>query len=108
LKFWFGSEQERRLGPGGWRGKPESTRVPRFYFDIHDGERFTPDDEGLVLPDAQAARDRAVSTLPDIARDVMPDGAKRDFVVTMRDESGTAIFRASLSLQTEWLTEPAA
>ena len=51
--------------------------MPRFYFDIHDGERFTPDDEGLEFPDAQTARDKAVSSLPDIARDVMPDGQKR-------------------------------
>jgi hypothetical protein len=66
-------------------------------------KQVTRDDVGLDFPDAKAARDTAVTTLPDVARDVMPDGAKRDFIVTMRDESGTPVFRASLSLRTEWL-----
>jgi hypothetical protein len=77
--------------------------VPRYFFDIHDGEKFTPDDTGLEFPDAQAARDKAVSTLPDIARDAMPDARKRAFVVAIRDDKGTAIFRAALSFIEEWL-----
>jgi hypothetical protein len=77
--------------------------VPHFFFDINDGEHVTFDDVGLDFSDAARAKDNAVSTLPDVARDVMPDGAKRDFIVTMRDGSGTSIFRASLSLRTEWL-----
>jgi hypothetical protein len=77
--------------------------MPRFFFDIDDGDRTYRDDEGLDFPNAEAARDNAVSALPDIARDAMPDGERRDFLVTMRDESGTPIFRASLTLRTEWL-----
>jgi hypothetical protein len=77
--------------------------VPHFFFDIDDGEHVTRDDVGLHYPDAEMAKDQAVSTLPDVARDVMPDGAKRDFIVTMRNDGGTPIFRASLSLRTEWL-----
>jgi hypothetical protein len=77
--------------------------MPRFFFDIDDGERRTRDDVGLDFADAQNARDKAVSALPDIARDVMPDGQQRDFFVTMRDDSGRPIFKASLSLRTEWL-----
>jgi hypothetical protein len=83
--------------------------VPRYFFDINDGERSSRGDVALEFPDAKAARDNAVTTLPDIARDVMPDGSKRDFIVTVRDENGRPVFRASLSLRTEWLTaEPAA
>jgi hypothetical protein len=77
--------------------------MPRFFFDIDDGERIHRDDEGLDFANAELARDNAVSALPDIARDVMPDGQRRDFIVTMRDESGTPMFRASLSLRAEWL-----
>jgi hypothetical protein len=55
--------------------------MPRYFFDIHDGERFTPDDTGLEFPDGHAARAKAVSTLPDIAgtglRSVMPRPALR-------------------------------
>lgn len=81
--------------------------MPRYFFDIHDGERFTPDDTGLEFPDARAARDKAVSALPDIARDLMPDGQKRVFVVAIRDETGTTLFRAALSFMEEWLQKPA-
>jgi hypothetical protein len=77
--------------------------MPHFFFDIDDGEHSSRGDVPLEFADAQAARDNAVSALPDIARDVMPDGTKRDFAVTMRDESGTPVFRATLSLNTEWL-----
>ena len=75
-----------------------------FFFDIDDGERQTRGDVALEFADATAARDNAVSALPDIARDAMPDGSKRDFTVTMRNEGGIPIFRARLSFSTEWLT----
>jgi len=91
-KWWSGSTQERQFEHVGWLSI-EYPGVPRFFFDIHDGERFTPDDTGMEFPDAQAARDNAVVSLPDIARDVMPGGQKRTFVIAGRDESGTIIYR---------------
>jgi hypothetical protein len=33
--------------------------VPRFFFDIHDGEAFTLDREGVELDDLEAAKDEA-------------------------------------------------
>jgi hypothetical protein len=77
--------------------------MPCYFFDIDNGEQHARDDEGLEFADQKAARDNAVSALPDIPRDAMPDGSQRDFAVTMRDQSGTAIFRATLSFRTEWL-----
>ena len=77
--------------------------MPRYFFDIDDGEHSSRGDVALEFADAQAARDNAVSALPDIARDVMPDGKRREFVVTMRDESGTPIFKATLLFKAEWL-----
>ena len=53
--------------------------MPRFFFDIHDGEDFTPDREGLDLDSLEAAKDAAKKTLPDIVKDEMPDGDRRDF-----------------------------
>jgi hypothetical protein len=38
--------------------------MPRFFFDIHDGEKFTPDREGLDLDDLEAAKEEAKKTLP--------------------------------------------
>lgn len=78
--------------------------VPRFFFDIHDDRPFLPDKEGTEFPDAQTARDKAVSTLAEIARYALPDGPKKPFVVAIRDESGTPVFRAAMSVVEEWLT----
>lgn len=75
----------------------------RYYFDIHDGEHFTHDDEGLACLSLKAMRDAAIKVLPDIARDELPDGDRRDFTVKVRDESGDYVFRATLSLMAEWL-----
>ena len=38
----------------------------RFYFDVRDGETFTPDDEGLELPGIKEARDDASRSLAEI------------------------------------------
>jgi hypothetical protein len=51
--------------------------MPRFFFDIHDGEKFTPDRQGLDLDSLEAAK----KTLPEIVKDEMPDGDRRDFTV---------------------------
>jgi hypothetical protein len=58
--------------------------MPRFFFDIHDGKDFTPDRQGLDLDDLEAAKDEAKKALPDIVRDEMPDGDRRDFTVDVR------------------------
>lgn len=77
--------------------------MPRFFFDIDDGERRTTDSEGLELADLSAARDTAVSILPDLAREELPDGDRRVFVCQVRDDKGTVLFVATLSLVAEWV-----
>ena len=79
--------------------------MPRFFFDTYDGETFIPDDRGVVLEDLEQAKDEAVLGLPDMARDTLPDGDRRDYVVEVRDEAGRKVWRASLSLVVEQLTE---
>jgi hypothetical protein len=79
------------------------TTMPRYYFDSTDGDHHVPDDVGLEFPDLDAAAHEAVQALPDIARDALPDGDRRDFVTNVRDEIGKVLFRATLSLTVEWL-----
>ena len=76
--------------------------MPRFYFDIDDGIQRTRDDEGTVLPDLETVRREAISVLPDLAREELPDGDNHIFSCNVRDESGAVIFTASLSLKAEW------
>jgi hypothetical protein len=76
--------------------------VPHFYFDIDDGECETRDEEGVDLPDLEAARDEAVSVLPAIAREVLPASDRQGLAVSVRDETGRIVFRARLTFVAEW------
>jgi hypothetical protein len=75
--------------------------MPRFYIDIHDGDDFIPDHQGIDLEGVEDAKAEAVNTLPDMARDGLPEGDSRDFVVTVRDETDRPVWRVRLSLVVE-------
>jgi hypothetical protein len=75
--------------------------MPRFFFDIHDGKNFTPDRQGLDLEGLEAAKAEAKKALPDIVRDEMPDGDRRDFTVDVKDVAGRIVWRVTLSLVVE-------
>lgn len=72
--------------------------MARFYFDIHDDENIAVDREGLSLPSLKAARDAAIDVLPDLAREVLPDGDQHTFVARVRDDTGKVVVEAKLSL----------
>ena len=72
--------------------------MPRFFFDISDGDHVTRDDVGRDYPDLKSARDAAVSLLPDVAREVLPDGDYRILVSTVRSHDGWILCRAMMSL----------
>lgn len=77
--------------------------MPRFYFDTFDGDRTAVDHEGLECASRDRVQDQAIDALPDMAREVLPDGPNRMFRVEVRDEAGNVVFRASLELRSEWL-----
>ena len=77
--------------------------MPKFFLDLYDGERFTRDPYGLDLQDRQEARKEAISVLPDMAREVLPDGNRRDFTVDVRTSAGEVLYTATLSLVGRWL-----
>ena len=81
--------------------------MPRYYFDTDDDDMLVIDDDGAELPDDDAAWRCAQNTLPDMARDKMPDGDGRTFTVAVRDEMGDVIYRATLSLKGEWVKRTA-
>ena len=71
--------------------------MPRFFFDtsmMKTCSRMT----GHELPDLDAAKQEAQKALPDMAKDALPDGNYRTFVVNVRDEAGQTVLRAALSL----------
>ena len=77
--------------------------MPRYFFDINDGERASTDDVGCDLPARQSVRNQAIGVLPNIARDELPDGDTRVFTCSVREETGRVIYRAKLSLESGWL-----
>ena len=80
--------------------------MPRFFFDTFDGENLQPDETGHELPDLDAAKQEVQKALPEVAKDDLPDGKYRTFVVNVRDEAGQTVrvsrdqtvLRAALSL----------
>ena len=75
--------------------------MPLFHFDTVDTGKLFPDTDGVELPDSEAARKEALSMLGAIARDELPDGDYREFVVHVRDGQPTPCLTASLTLRVE-------
>jgi hypothetical protein len=60
--------------------------MPRFYFDVREGERFIPDDEGLEFDSLNAAEHEAASTAAEIGRNLLPKGDAREVTIELRNE----------------------
>ena len=73
--------------------------MPRYYFDVQEGDQFVPDEVGLVLPDLESARDQATRALVEIARDTLPGTFRREIAIEVKDESSGPLLRAGLSFE---------
>ncbi len=80
------------------RSKP----MPRYYLDLYHGDGLTVDEEGQVFETRAGLRREAMRILPDVLRDEMFDGDRARIMVKVRDESGSAVFEASLTLDSAW------
>ena len=65
--------------------------MPRFFFDVCEGTRFAPDDEGLEFPDLDAAEREAAEAAAAIGRDRLPKGDAREIVIQVRNEHGQRV-----------------
>lgn len=89
--------------------RSEKDNMPRYFIDTQDGEHYTRDEDGIVLPGLHAACNEAVRVLPDIAHDLLSNvnlplrPGQLDFIATVKDEHSQPLFRATFSLSTEWL-----
>lgn len=59
--------------------------MPRFFFNIRDGYDLDEDEEGIDLPDFEAARAEALATVEEL-RDELADA--RNIALEIVDESG--------------------
>jgi hypothetical protein len=63
----------------------------RFYFDIREGGRTVPDEEGVLLPDMAAVQREATQSLVEIARDAIrthDTDAPLELVIEARTDDG--------------------
>lgn len=72
--------------------------MPRFYFDVREGCRFVPDDDGLEFPDIHAAEQEAAEAAAAIGRDALPAGRARSVTVEVRNEHGQRLVTATVTL----------
>jgi hypothetical protein len=59
--------------------------MPRYFFHIRDGYDLDEDEEGIELPDVEAARAEALATVEEL-RDELRDAGDIELEIT--DESG--------------------
>ena len=81
--------------------------MTQYFFETFDGDVTHDDGEGLDLPSVEEARQEALKAMPDMAREKIPDGDFRIFRSTVRDEGGTVVYEATMTLTGRWSARPA-
>ena len=76
--------------------------MERYYFDIGNGH-LTVDTEGRELAGADAIAEAAMSTLLEVARFEVVANNERELSVSVRNEEGKPIYRASVTVRAGWL-----
>jgi hypothetical protein len=72
--------------------------VTRYFFDLRDGDELSPDDEGTELDGVEGARAEMIAAFPAIAAQrIRNDGDRAEFEMTVRDDAGHQVMKASLS-----------
>ena len=73
--------------------------MPHFFIDTSDEDRFVRDEVGFECVDLEEAKALAVESLPDMAREKLPDGDARTFLAIVRGEDGRSLLRSDLTLR---------
>jgi hypothetical protein len=77
--------------------------MPRYYFDVDDGENQNLDIDGIELLDENTARAEAISDLYALAREMLPKAGRRQIALSVRNEGGTVVLEETLSVTVERL-----
>jgi hypothetical protein len=75
-------------------------RMPRYYFDTRDNEKFVPDELGLEITSFEKVRAVASVAMADLARDVLPGSMARELAIEVRSDVGP-VLRVSLRFEVE-------
>jgi hypothetical protein len=96
------------VGARHWNAKkrPPLNHMPRFYFDVRDGGRFAPDEEGTDFDSLDAAEHEAVCAAAEIGRDRLPKGDSREVTIEVRNEHRQRVLTITVSMQIERVEPP--
>jgi hypothetical protein len=75
--------------------------MPRFYFEVREGARFVPDEEGLEFDSLEAAEREAATAAAEIRRDRLPKGDAREVTVEVRNEHRQRVLTVTVSMEVE-------
>ena len=75
--------------------------MPRFYFDVREGARFAPDDDGLEFPDLDAAEREAAQAAASIGHGLLPKGDPREVTVEVCNEHRQRVLTVTVSMHIE-------
>ncbi|WP_426959966.1 DUF6894 family protein [Muricoccus radiodurans] len=73
-----------------------------FYFDPSDGSAEDRNVEGSDLSDRASARRATLTSLRDMVWDQIAPGGRRAFKAVVRDQAGSSVYAATLSLDEGW------
>ena len=83
-------------------GNEWARSMPRYYFDLKDGNGTTPDEEGLDLRDLDAAQDEAARSLGGMAHDAVAtlsgSGAEQMEIEVRHDDGPVMTVRFSFAI----------
>ncbi len=68
--------------------------MPRYYFDLRDGDDLMPDEEGLELASVHSVQEEAALSLADLAKEAIRDRIDGDgglLAVEARDDKGPVL-----------------
>ncbi len=72
--------------------------MPRFYFDVRDGDDLFVDNEGMDLADMDSATVEARQALADMMRDSLRSAGSETLSIAIRDqEDGPVLLTVSLT-----------
>ena len=72
--------------------------MPRFYFDVLDGDSFIRDDTGFQLVSLDVAEDEAIRAAAEIGRDGLPKRLSSELCVRVRDQHGQTVLTVAITM----------
>ncbi len=72
--------------------------MPRFYFDVREGQLFVHDQDGLEFPSLDEAEQEAIEAAASIGKDRLPRGDTRAVTVEVRNERRQRVLTVTLAL----------